>query len=134
MDGIFIANQYIGWFTRFAPNLFNEHKIARLITPLVILRDNKDHPIKYFYSLNEFKTYEQQNDLSKVKIDYKKGLGSWPKDEFIELFEKYGFEYFIQDLLMDDDGKIYVDNWLNGEKSDKRKEYLREFTLNIETM
>jgi len=134
MDGIFIANQYIGWFTRFAPNLFNEHKIARLITPLVILRDNKDNPIKYFYSLNEFKSYEQQHDLSKYKIDYKKGLGSWPKDEFIELFEKYGFENFIQDLLLDDDGKVYVDNWLNGEKADKRKEYLRKYTFNIETM
>ena len=134
MDGIFIANQYVGWFTRFAPNLFNEHKVARLITPLVILRDKKDDPIKYFYSLNDFKAYEQQNDLSKFKIDYKKGLGSWPKEEFIELFEKYGFEYFVQDLLLDDEGKVYVDNWLNGEKADMRKEYLREFTLNIETM
>lgn len=134
MDGIFIANQYVGWFTRFAPNLFNEHKVARLITPLVILRNKKDDPIKYFYSLNDFKAYEQQNDLSKFKIDYKKGLGSWPKEEFIELFEKYGFEYFVQDLLLDDEGKVYVDNWLNGEKADMRKEYLREFTLNIETM
>ena len=134
MDGIFIANQYVGWFTRFAPNLFNEHKVARLITPLVILRDNKDKPVKYFYSLNEFKDYESKNDLSKFKIDYKKGLGSWPKDEFIELFEKYGFEYFVQDLLLDEEGKVYVDNWLNGEKSEKRKEYLRQFTFNIETM
>lgn len=134
MDGIFIANQYVGWFTRFAPNLFNEHKIARLITPLVILRDHKDAPVKYFYSLNEFKIFEQKNDLSKFKIDYKKGLGSWPKEEFIELFDKYGFEYFVQDLLMDNEGKVYVDNWLNGEKADKRKEYLRNFTLNIETM
>ena len=134
MDGIFIANQYVGWFTRFAPNLFNEHKIARLITPLVILRDSKDKPVKYFYSLNEFKDYESKNDLSKFKIDYKKGLGSWPKDEFIELFEKYGFEYFVQDLLLDEEGKVYVDNWLNGEKAEKRKEYLRQFTFNIETM
>lgn len=134
IDGIFIANQYIGWFTRFAPNLFNERKIARLITPLVILRDNKDKPIKYFYSLSEFKEFESKNSLTKYKVDYKKGLGSWPKDEFIQLFDTYGFEYFIQDLLMDEAGKIYVDNWLNSANADKRKEYLREYTVNIETM
>lgn len=134
MDGIFIANQYVGWFTRFAPNLFKEHKIARLITPLVILRDNKDRPVQYFYSLNEFKQYESCHDLSKVKIDYKKGLGSWPKDEFIELFDKYGFEYFIQDLEMDDEGKIYVNDWLSGNEAEKRKQYLREYTLNTEML
>lgn len=134
IDGIFIANQYVGWFTRFAPNLFNERKIARLITPLVILRDNKDKPVKYFYSLSEFKEFESKNNLDKYKVDYKKGLGSWPKDEFIQLFDTYGFEYFIQDLLMDETGKIYVDHWLNSTNADKRKEYLREYTVNIETM
>lgn len=134
MDGIFIANQYIGWFTRFAPNLFNERKIARLITPLVILKDNKDKPVKYFYSLNEFKDFEKKNDLGKYRIDYKKGLGSWGKDEFIQLFDKYGFEYFIQDLLMDDEGKVYVDDWLNGANAEKRKEYLRNYSFNIEMM
>ena len=134
MDGIFIANQYVGWFTRFAPNLFNEHKVARLITPLVILRDSKDNVVKYFYSLNEFKTFEQQNDLAKFKIDYKKGLGSWPKEEFKELFKQYGFEYFVQDLLLDDEGKIYVDDWLNGTKAEKRKEYLRSYSFDIESM
>lgn len=134
MDGIFIANQYIGWFVRFAPNLFKERKIARLITPLVILKDSKDKIVEYFYSLNKFNEYEKTHDISKYKIDYKKGLGSWPKDEFIELFEKFGFEYFIQDLLLDDEGKIYVDNWLSNEKAEKRKEYLRNYTINIEVM
>jgi len=134
MDGIFIANQYVGWFTKFAPNLFNEHKVARLITPLVILKDNKETPVKYFYSLNEFKNFESTNDLRKYKIDYKKGLGSWPKEEFIQLFDKYGFEYFVQDLLMDDEGRVYVDDWLNGSNAEKRKQYLRNFTFNVETM
>ena len=134
LDGIFIANQYVGWFTKFAPNLFNEHRIARLITPLVILKDNKDNPVKYFYSLNEFKEFESKNDLKKYKVDYKKGLGSWPKEEFIQLFDKYGFEYFIQDLLIDEEGRIYVDDWLNGSNAEKRKKYLRDYTFNIETM
>lgn len=133
-DGIFIASQYIGWFTRFAPNLFDEHKIARLITPLAVLRDKKDKIVKYFYSLKDFKDFEAKNDLSKFKIEYYKGLGSWGKDSFIELFDTHGFEYFLQDLKLDEEGKIYVDDWLSGEKVEKRKQYLREYTLDIEMM
>ena len=133
-DGIFIASQYIGWFTRFAPNLFREHKIARLITPLVILKDKNDKPLKYFYSLSEFKTYEKTNDMSKLKTEYLKGLGSWAKESFIELFDKYGFDNFLQYLELDDEGKVYVDNWLNGNNAEKRKVYLREFSFDIDTM
>ena len=133
-DGIFIASQYIGWFTRFAPNLFNEHKIARLITPLAVIKDKKDKAIKYFYSLKEFKDYESKNDLSKLKIEYYKGLGSWGKDAFSELFDSYGFEFFLQDLRLDEDGKIYVDDWLASDKVEKRKQYLREYTLDIDLL
>ena len=133
-DGIFIASQYIGWFTRFAPNLFNEHKIARLITPLAVIKDKKDKAIKYFYSLKEFKDYESKNDLSKLKIEYYKGLGSWGKDAFSELFDSYGFEFFLQDLCLDEDGKIYVDDWLASDKVEKRKQYLREYTLDIDLL
>lgn len=133
-DGIFICSQYIGWFTKYAPNLFAERKIARLITPLAVLRDNKDRITKAFYSLAEFKEYEKSHDLSKVKVEYKKGLGSWQQSDFINLFETKGFEYFLQDLILDEEGKVYVDDWLNTNKAEKRKEYLREFTLDTEML
>jgi DNA topoisomerase-2 len=133
-DGIFICSQYIGWFTKYAPNLFAEHKIARLITPLAVLRDSKDKITKAFYSLAEFKEYEKTHDLSKVKVEYKKGLGSWQQSDFINLFESKGFEYFLQDLELDEEGKVYVDDWLNTNKAEKRKEYLREFTLDTEML
>lgn len=134
LDGIFICSQYIGWFTKYAPNLFKEHKIARLITPLAVLRDNKDKITKVFYSLTEFKEYEKTHDLSKIKVEYKKGLGSWQQEDFINLFETHGFEYFLQDLELDENGQVYVDDWLNTNKADKRKEYLREFTLDTELL
>lgn len=134
IDGDFITSQYIGWFVKFAPNLFNEGKIAKLRTPLVILKDNKNKPVKYFYSLNEFKEFETSNNLSKYKIEYLKGLGSWDKDAFIKLFDENGFEYYLQDLQLDELGKQYVNDWLSGKEADKRKQYLRDYTLNIELM
>lgn len=134
IDGDFITSQYIGWFVKFAPNLFNEGKIAKLKTPLVILKDNKNKPVKYFYSLNEFKEFETSNNLSKYKIEYLKGLGSWDKDAFIKLFDENGFEYYLQDLQLDELGKQYVNDWLSGKEADKRKQYLRDYTLNIELM
>ena len=134
IDGDFITSQYIGWFVKFAPNLFNEGKIAKLRTPLVILKDNKNKPVKYFYSLNEFKEFETSNDLFKYKIEYLKGLGSWDKDAFIKLFDENGFEYYLQDLQLDELGKQYVNDWLSGKEADKRKQYLRDYTLNIELM
>lgn len=134
IDGDFITSQYIGWFVKFAPNLFNERKIAKLRTPLVILKDNKNKPVKYFYSLNEFKEFETSNNLSKYKIEYLKGLGSWDKDAFIKLFDENGFEYYLQDLQLDELGKQYVNDWLSGKEAEKRKQYLRDYTLNIELM
>ena len=134
IDGDFITSQYIGWFVKFAPNLFNEGKIAKLRTPLVILKDNKNKPVKYFYSLNEFKEFETSNNLSKYKIEYLKGLGSWDKDAFIKLFDENGFEYYLQELQLDELGKQYVNDWLSGKEADKRKQYLRDYTLNIELM
>jgi DNA gyrase/topoisomerase IV subunit B len=72
--------------------------------------------------------------LSNVKIEYYKGLGSWSKEEFQKLFEEKGFEFFLQDLVLDDKGKVYVNDWLSGKEIEKRKQYLRDFTLDIETL
>jgi hypothetical protein len=72
--------------------------------------------------------------LSKEKIEYYKGLGSWEKEAFSELFDSKGFNYFLQDLELDDEGKVYVNDWLSGKNIEKRKQYLRDFTLDIETI
>ena len=43
LDGIHLSSMLIGWFKRFAPNLFNEGKICKLQTPLIIVKDTKDN-------------------------------------------------------------------------------------------
>ena len=48
--------------------------------------------------------------------------------------DENGFEYYLQDLQLDELGKQYVNDWLSGKEAEKRKQYLRDYTLNIELM
>ena len=47
------------------------------------------------------------------------------------MLEKYGFDYFIETYKLDDEGKIYLENWLSDFAVDKRKEYLKNYQLDI---
>lgn len=136
LDSLHIIGIYMGWWLKFAPNLFNQNKIARLMTPYVILwEDNKMTKIhKAFYDLQSYKQYEATNNVSKYKKNLFKGLGSWSKEQFQKLFDSSpnGIEDFLQYINLDDYGKIIANNWLKTTEADKRKEYLRQYTLDIE--
>ena len=40
-DGNHITSMLIGWFRRFAPNLFDEGRICKLVTPLILVKDEQ---------------------------------------------------------------------------------------------
>lgn len=131
VDGSHICSMLLGWFAKFAPNLFNEGKICRLVTPLIIVQDNKGKIVKYFLSLQEFKDYEKSGKKIPGKLTYLKGLGSWERTDLQYLIDTYGFDSFVFDYKMTDDGKIYLKNWLVDENVDKRKEYIKSFDFDI---
>ena len=70
----------------------------------------------------------------KYKKNYFKGLGSWSPEQFQHLFDSSpnGIEDFLEYFSLDEKDEILVDNWLNSEKTDIRKQYLRKYTLDIE--
>ena len=134
-DGIHISSIYLGWFMKFAPWMFEKEMICRLSTPLAIAFNDrgmtKVH--KMFFDLPTFKKFEEDNDMSKFIVQYYKGLGSFPKEMFIKLFaENGGIDAFIQTFKLDKDGKTYIDNWLNGEKSDERKRLISDYIFDID--
>ena len=135
-DGSHILGLYMGWWIRFAPKLFKAKKIARLMTPYVILwQDKKQTKIyKSFYNMESFKKYEEKNDLSKYSKSLFKGLGSWSKSQLEKLFESSpnGVNDFLQYIELDEQSIDYVNNWLKTDKADERKEYLRRYELDIE--
>ena len=86
-----------------------------------------------FFDLNSFKKFEAENDMTKYSTQYYKGLGTFPKDMFIKIFnENGGVDQFIQTFKLDDEGKIYIDNWLNGDKADERKRLISDYTFDID--
>ena len=131
VDGSHICAMLLGWFARFAPNLFEENKICRLVTPLIIIQDNKGKIIKYFLTLKEFKEYEKTGKQIKGKLTYLKGLGSWERSDLQYLIDTYGFDNFVFYYKMDPEGKIYLKHWLSDEEVDKRKEYIKSFEFDI---
>lgn len=131
VDGSHICSMLLGWFAKFAPNLFDEGKICRLVTPLIIIQDSKGKIVKYFLSLQEFKDYEKSGKKIPGKLTYLKGLGSWERTDLQYLIDTYGFDNFVFDYKMTDDGKIYLKNWLVDEQVDKRKEYIKSFDFDI---
>ena len=130
LDGIHLSSMLIGWFRRFAPNLFNEGKICKLQTPIVIVKDNKDNIKDYFFDLNDFKTWEKSNPNCKYNIFYQKGLGSIERSDIDWLISKNGLETLMYELVEDDIGFKNVDLWLTGE-AEPRKDKLRKYTLDI---
>lgn len=134
-DGIHISSIYLGWFMKFAPWMFEKGMVCRLRTPLAIVFKDKGMTKvhKMFFDLSEFKRFESENDMSKFAIQYYKGLGSFPKDMFIKLFnENGGVDQFIQTFRLDEEGHAYIDNWLNGDKADERKKLISDYTFDID--
>ena len=129
-DGAHITSLLIGWFKRFSPNLFNEGKICKLLTPNIIVVDSKGKISKYFMNVNDFKKWESTNRNANEKILYMKGLGAWERDALIDLIDTNGLDKFIVEYRLDSEGDVYIDDWL-GDDAEKRKKYLREYTLDI---
>ena len=131
-DGTHLGSMLIGWFRKFAPNLFNEGRVCKLQTPLVILKDQKETIKEYFFDLDSFHEWERKNKGSKLKIYYQKGLGSMERGDIKWLLEQNGgLNAFLYELRQDDKAFENVDLWLTGD-SEPRKEKLRKYTFDID--
>lgn len=134
LDGTHLSSMLIGWFRRFAPNLFNEGKVCKLQTPLVIVKDNKDNIKEYFYTLDSFKDWEKKNKNTKLNIIYQKGLGSMERADIDWLVANTGgIDNLIYELNEDAEAFKNVDLWLTGDAA-PRKEKLYNYTFDINSI
>ena len=130
-DGAHIASMLLGWFKRFGENLFHEHRICRLVTPLILVQNKNDKIVEHFFNVSDFKNWSEKHGTTGLKFKYLKGLGSWEKEDLTFLLDKYGLEHFIQYYQLDDSGKVYMEDWL-GDDPEPRKNYLKEHTFDID--
>ena len=131
-DGSHIAGLYIGFFSKFAKSIIENKRLFRLRTPIVCLRNAKNQIEKMFFNLVEYKEYEKNNSNSKLISHYYKGLGSWKAKDLKELVNKYGLDYFLEPLVYDEESTTYIHNWMDGKEAESRKEYLRNYSLDLD--
>ncbi len=128
-DGHHIAFIFLGICYKYLRKLFDDNRIVRLVTPLVVCYDKKDKPVKWFFNLNEFKNYNNENNY---RVKYYKGLGSWKKEELQAIIDIQGIDSLIQPFTLDEQAEQYFNWWLATKETDKRKEFIQNYTLDLE--
>ena len=127
LDGFTIRGLLLGFFQRYLPEYIENGRIGVLDTPIIVL-SNKNNEIKHwYYSIKDV----DENLYKKHSSTYYKGLGTWEKKDLQFIIEKDGVESMIKLFKNTKISESIIDDWLNGDKSDKRKEYIEgnEFDL-----
>lgn len=131
LPGFFIRGQLLGLFSRFAKNLFEEKRIKILRTPIIVGYDKKENIVEWFYDAEELQQYEIKNPNSKLFFEWKKGLASWDQKELQYVIQKEGLDNMLETMVYDEEADENLNNWLNGNLADKRKEMLDGFEFSI---
>jgi len=85
-DGDSIAGLLMNFFGKYWPELFEQERIYRVLTPFVVVKKGKE--VHWFYSSDEFHEWsKKQKDLTSWKINYKKGLGALNDEEYEEIIK-----------------------------------------------
>ena len=130
LDGINISSMLFGWWKKLAPDLYANHKICKLNTPIVVLQDSHEKVQKWFYTLNDFKRWEASNKDSKLKVVYLKGLGSLDTATLDTIIAHDTFEGMLDEFYLDDKSDKIMNDWLMDD-AEPRKKYLREYSFDV---
>lgn len=122
-DGVHIKGLLINFIEKYWPNLLQEELLYEFITPVIRARKGKD--IVDFYNMDDYKRWELNNDISKYKIKYYKGLGTIQADEIKDMFKNMS-QHLIKFKYVNGTNES-VDLAFNKKKADERKEWLLNY-------
>ncbi len=109
-DGDSIAGLLINFFGRFWPELFDQGRVCRVMTPLVVAK-RKGETLS-FYTADDFIVWQgKQKDLSKWDVAYKKGLAALEDEEYREIIKNPNM------FAIEADGSLKqtLDAWFGGD-------------------
>ena len=85
-DGDSITGLLVNFFGRYWPELFEQQRIFRVMTPLMVVQKGKQRTS--FYTNDEFEAWAKgRTDLSRWDISYKKGLAALEDYEYEEIIK-----------------------------------------------
>ena len=116
-DGSHIKGLLLGFFQKYLPDHLSNGKFGELRTPVQAAIKNKKLQ-RWTYELG------QGIELKRGETGkYYKGLGSWNSKDLKHVVQTDGIENMLN-IFKVDDTKV-LDDWLNSDKSDTRKEYIQ---------
>lgn len=121
LDGFHIRGLLAVFFDKHLSEYTNS--VGMLQTPVVVIKKN-GKIVKWYYNLND-KQELQVGELS----EYKKGLGSWDKDDLQYIIKQEGFDKMIE-MLDFSTAKQALKNWFDTD-SEPRKKAVQENDFSI---
>jgi DNA topoisomerase-2 len=127
-DGSSIAGLLINFFGRYWPELFEQGKICRVETPIVVAEKDK---LKHtFYSLDDFQAWEEKTkDIKKWDVSYKKGLASLSDEEYREIIQNPKMFSIAGGKQL----KPTLDTWFAGDSTPRKHKILGSSENDLET-
>jgi DNA topoisomerase-2 len=118
-DGDSIAGLLMNFFGKYWPELFEQGRIARVITPLVVAKKGKES--KWFYNSREFQEWEsKEKNVNSWNIEYKKGLAALENDEYKEIIQN-------PRMVIIEKGEIFqetLETWFAGDSTPRKYKIL----------
>ena len=118
-DGSSIAGLLMNFFGRYWPELFDQGRICRVMTPLVVAQKGTE---KYsFYAEAEFVEWTKKNrDLKKWDIGYKKGLASLEDDDYKDIIQNPKLFSIVGGKEL----KLTLDTWFASDSAPRKRKIL----------
>ena len=121
VDGNSISALLINFLGKYWPELFEEGRVCKVETPLMVAKKGKE--TLSFYSDEEYKEWEtKQRSLKKWDIEYKKGLAALEDEEYKEIIKNP--QVFI--LTKDNEFDSTLDIWFSKDSTPRKKKILGE--------
>ena len=121
-DGDSIAGLLINFFNKYWPELFEQGRVFKVMTPLVVAKKGKD--VKPFYSNEEYSEWEKKTGAKGWDVEYKKGLAALEDVEYRDIIHSP----VLVKLQNDKNFKDSLNNWF-GSDSEPRKEKLLKLSI-----
>tara|TARA_R110000868_G_scaffold75697_10_gene218327 strand:+ start:28 stop:1902 length:1875 start_codon:yes stop_codon:yes gene_type:complete len=120
-DGDSIASLLINFFNKYWPELFENGIIHKVMTPLVVAKNNKK--VIKFYSDSEFNEWysSKSNSVKSWNIEYKKGLASLEDAEYEEIIKNPN----VIKLVNDKDYKESLSDWFGKDSTPRKHRILK---------
>lgn len=119
-DGNSIASLLINFFNRFWPELFDQGRVYKVMTPLVVAKKGKDSV--NFYTNSEFEEWSLKNKSGSWNIEYKKGLAALESEEYEQIIHNPKLIQIKNDL----EYKHSLNAWFSSDSAPRKERILKK--------